>query len=91
MAQSATCLTFNPSGGNKYKTVFWLSGRIWKGEGLCEKYLCFLWKHTTVSGYLCLYSAFQTDLNNYASCNNKNIFVEVWGTPVNCFPGADND
>lgn len=91
MAQSATCLTFNPSGGNKYKTVFWLSGRIWKGEGLCEKYLCFLWKHTTVSGYLCLYSAFQTDLNNYASCNNKNIFVVVWGTPVNCFPGADND
>lgn len=34
----------DPSGGNKYKTVFWLSGRIWKGEGLCEKYLCFLWK-----------------------------------------------
>lgn len=45
MAQSATCLTFNPSGGNKYKTVFWLSGRIWKGEGLCEN-TCVFFENT---------------------------------------------
>ncbi len=34
-----------PEGGNKYKTVFWLSGRIWKGK-VYVKNTCVFFENT---------------------------------------------